>query len=220
MKNLVVTGDSFCANSSLWPAVVAKELDLNLICYTNGGGQPWWDARIWLQQLDPETIANTEIIIFAHTNAERVPTKNRNIGFIDHSKDPTNEIETAIHLYYKYIFDADFVNWAQEAWFSEISKTYGHKTLVHLHCFPWSMKRSHLLSGINVSPCLTALSLNELGAEKFALVNDIRPNHLNLHNNQQLGLQLSKIISSNQTGWQSLDTGKFHQKTTKWFDWD
>ena len=220
MKNLIVVGDSFCSSAMHWPTTVAQNLDLNLICYTQGAGQSWWDTKRWLTKLEQSVLDNTEVMIFAHTNAERIPTNNQQIGLIDHSKSPSNEIETAIQLYYKYIFDPEFLIWAQEAWFEEISRTYSDKTLVHLHCFPWSKKHGELLKGINISTSLTALSLNELGAEELGeIYNDQRPNHLNLHNNQQLGSQLAEIISNNQPGWQSLDTEKFDLKTTRWFDW-
>jgi hypothetical protein len=220
MKNLIVVGDSFCSSAMHWPTTVAQNLNLNLICYTQGGGQPWWNARQWLVKLEPSVLDNTDIIIFAHTNAERIPTSNRQIGLVDHSKPPSTEIETAIHLYYKYIFEPEFSYWAHSAWFQEITKTYGHKFLVHLHCFPWTMKHADLLTGINITTNLRSLSLNEIGAESSTRIyDDVRPNHLNIHNNQELGLQLSQIIARGQTGNHALDTTKFDLKTTRWFDW-
>lgn len=138
MKNLIVVGDSYCSFFNGWPKTLADELNLNLICH-GGGGQPWWNARNYITKLAPDTIDNAEFIVFAHTNAERIPTLNADIGLIDHSKKPESEIETAIHLYYKYIHEQEFITWAHQQWFKEITERWGHKKLCHLHCFPWSL---------------------------------------------------------------------------------
>lgn len=217
-KNIIVVGDSFCSSAEHWPQSLADQLDLNLICYTDGAGQSWWDARNWLQGLPAEQINNTEVMVFAHTNAERIPTTDKELGKIDHSAPAKTEIETAIKLYYKYIFEPQFMHWTQQQWFQEIGRLYGNKRLVHLHCFPWTLELSTLLTGINVTTCLTALSLNELGAEQMTLYNDHRPNHLNKHNNHVLASQIAELIRSGRSGSCSLDISKFQQVTQRWFD--
>jgi hypothetical protein len=157
--------------------------------------------------------------VFAHTNAERIPTLDPKIGKVDHTKPPVTELEQAIHLYQKYLFDMHYSRWAQQAWFQEISQRYGHVQLVHLHCFPWSLSYRHLLKGINITTNLAAVSLNELGAEQFGFFDDQRSNHLNDHNNQSLADQLAEIISNNTSGDHALDHNKLDQKTLRWFDW-
>lgn len=217
MKNIIVVGDSFCSNPEGWPRVLANELGLNLVCY-GVGGQPWWSTRKFITGLSPDTIENTEYIVFAHTNKDRIPTSNEEIGKVNHSKSPEAEIEQAIHLYFKYIQDPEFIEWAQQQWFIEIARTWGHKKLCHLHCFPWTLAASHLLSGLNVKTNLTALSLNELGTQQFNLFADPRVNHFNKHNNHQLGLQLAEQLKNHGDRSIDLDVSKFDQAITYWLD--
>lgn len=217
MKNLIVLGDSFCSNSMFWPSYLANALERNLICYTNGAGQSWWDARHWLEHLDENLLDDCDIMVFAHTNADRIPSTNRELGLINHSVPPTTEIEKSIHLYYKYIHNQNFLHWAQQQWFREISRTYGQKYLVHLHCFPWTLEYRHHLQGLNITTNLTALSLNEIGSKEFALYSDDRPNHLNEYNNEVLAIQLSDLIKKRIVGDHELDHQRFQQKTLDWF---
>ena len=220
MNNIIVVGDSFCASAAGWPNILAQRLNLTLINHGQGG-QSWWNIRNFLNTIDEETLTNTEIMVFAHTNAERIPTLDPKIGSIDHTKTPVTELEQAIYLYRKYLFDMHYSHWAQQAWFQEISQRYGHIQLVHLHCFPWSLSYRHLLTGINITTNLAAVSLNELGAEQFGFFNDQRGNHLNTHNNQSLADQLAEIISNNTTsGDYALDHTRLDQKTLRWFDWN
>ena len=219
MKNIIVVGDSFCTYYGItsWPYTLAKELNLNLICH-GVAGQPWWNARNFLKNLSQDVIDATEIIVFAHTFAERLPTLNEHIGRINHHKPPELEIETAIQLYYKYIHEHDFLTWAQEQWFLEITRTWGHKKLCHLHCFPWSVPASKNLTGLNVTTNLTAISLNELGSTEFNLFDDGRSNHLSTSNNKQLGLQLADQFKNYGNKNVELDITKFEQLTTVWLD--
>lgn len=219
MKNIIVVGDSFCSAASGWPQILADELGLNLICH-GAAGQPWWNARSFITKLKSEDVDNAEFIVFAHTNADRLPSSNQELGRVDHSKRPENEIETAIHLYYKYIHDHEFLAWAHQQWFVEISRVWGHKKLCHLHCFPWTLPFQHLLKGMNITTNLMSLSLNEINAKKFGAYHDNRPNHFNRHNNQQIGYQLSGLLQHWEEKAQPFDVSKFEQSTDFWLKYD
>jgi len=219
LKNIVVVGDSFCAADSGWPGQLAHRLNMSLINHGQGG-QPWWNVRNFLNNVDEETLANTEVMIFAHTNAGRIPTSNTQLGLIDHSAEPATEMEKAIQLYYKYIHEPEFLNWAQQQWFLEINQRWGHKKIVHLHSFPWSVEYGKSLPGLNIVTNLCSISLNELGVDRFELFNDQRANHLNDHNNNELACQLSKLIQTYTRRTVGLDTDAFDLKTTQWFDWN
>jgi hypothetical protein len=220
-KNIIIVGDSFCSNDRYWPTQLAALTERNLICYTDGAGQSWWDARTWLQALDPAQIKKADIMVFAHTNADRIPTDNKKLGTINHSSRSKNELEKSVELYYRHVFHRPFMSWAQQQWFKEIKSLYGRKQLVHLHCFPWTQSYSHLLTGLNITGNLTALSLNELGAQDLTqLFDDQRPNHLNQHNNTELATQLAQLINSGARGNHALDSARFQQATQKWStDW-
>ena len=195
MKNIIVVGDSFCASADGWPNILAQRLNLTLINHGQGG-QSWWNVRNFLNTIDEETLTNTEVMVFVHTNAERILTSNSQIGFVDHSAEPKTEIDKSIQLYYKYIHEPEFLNWAQQQWFLEINQRWSHKKIVHLHSFPWSLDYGKSLSGIKISTNLCSISLNELGADNLELFNDTRPNHLNNQNNNELAYQLSNLIQN------------------------
>jgi len=218
MKNIIVVGDSFCAAADGWPYILAQRLNLTLINHGQGG-QPWWNARNFLNTINEETLTNTEVMVFVHTDAGRIPTSNSQIGLVDHSVVPKTDIDKAIQLYYKYIHEPEFLNWSQQQWFLEINQRWGHKKVIHLHSFPWSLAYGKLLSGINISTNLCSISLNELGADKLELFNDPRPNHLNNRNNNELACQLSNLIQNYTDQTVPLDTAAFDLKITRWFNW-
>jgi len=217
VKNLIVVGDSFCSYSEGWPRTLANELNLNLICH-GAGGQSWWNARNFITTLSQDIIDNTEVIVFVHTSYTRIPTSNSEIGLIDYTKKAKTELENAIHLYYKYIYNQEFLEWAHKQWFAEIAVLYKDKKICHLHCFPCSERHSSLSIGVHILPNLTAISLNELGATEFNLYNDARSNHLNHYNNEQLGLQIAEQLKNYGNKISNLDISKFEQPTTYWTD--
>jgi hypothetical protein len=218
VKNIIVVGDSFCAGQEAWPTMLAKHLGLNLIGQGFAGAS-WWPSRNFLMSLSQKTINDTEVIVFAHTNSGRIPTLNQNLVAFDHGSKPQNEMENAVHLYYKYIFEDQFLDWAQQQWFKEIDQLWGHKKICHLHCFPWTNAHQHLLSGLTVQPNLSAISLNEISATDLNLFSDTRANHLNLHNNCMLAQELAQMISSNLNGIQNLNLDLFDQPTRSWLEW-
>ena len=218
MKNIIIVGDSFCASSAGWPSILAQRLNLKLINHGKGG-QPWWNVRNFLNSIDEEIPIDAEVMVFVHTDAGRIPTRNTQLGLINHRDDPKTEIEKAIQLYYKYIHEPEFLIWAQQQWFLEIRKRWGHKKLIHLHSFPWSLDYSKSLHGLNILTNLCSISLNELGIDKFELFNDQRLNHLNDRNNNELACQLSTLIQNYAQTQVQLDTDAFDLQLTQWFDW-
>jgi len=239
MKNLIVVGDSFCASRnvnndnlnhpSCWPNLLAQELKLNLLG-EGIGGAGWWPTRQSLRKLTPEQINNTECMVFCHSDANRLLNHNLNQNHLDkHDPNPANEEHLAVKLYYKYILDMEFANWAQQMWLREISDTYGHLKLIHLHCFPWSVEKLTISpTEVSVSPALASVSLNEFELGLFdskntiveKLRHDTRHNHLSEFNNMELARQLAEIIRNYSVKNAILDVGKFQTKSIKWFDID
>ena len=223
MKNIIITGDSFCydqrseASALVWPRILANQLGLTLHGQGFPGGH-WWACRNYLQKLPNDVIDNAEVMVFVHTNANRIPTLDPQLVQGDPNARET-ESELAVYLYHKYISDTLFAEWSQQCWFEEIDRTWGHKKLCHLHAFPWTTPYENLLTGLIVQPNLSALSLNELGADKFSLIADTRSNHFNMHNNQALAQELTRMISQDLIGVQQLNLYNFEQKTTQWLGW-
>lgn len=220
MKNIIVVGDSFCCHPHGWPQMLADKLNLTLINY-GVGGQHWWGVKTFLDQISLDDINNTTAIVFAHTFGQRIPTDDKILGTYDLlSLDRTKEPQLAIELYYKYIQNKQFIDWAQSCWFNEVSRTWSHNKLINLHCFPWTVGKKHLLSGVNVFPNLSAISLNEIGANEFKFIADQRINHFSHENNVELANQLAHIINNYAPGDIDLDITKFQLKTKKWFSWE
>jgi len=237
MKNLIVVGDSFCFNRRsngfdqealfCWPDLLAGELKLNLLG-EGIGGAGWWHTRQTLTQLTSEQIDNTEALVFCHSDAYRLLNSCRNqVKFDRNSSKVNDEEQLAVKLYYKYILEYEFAEWAQRMWFKEISDNYGHLKLIHLHCFPWSLKNAEFLSaGLSVFPALALISLNEFDFGPFdskdtiikKLIGDQRHNHLSEFNNIELARQLAEIIRNYSVKNENLDVSKFQLKTTKWFE--
>ncbi len=217
-QKILIVGDSFCASPGGWPSRLASALNLLLISH-GCGGQSWWDAREFIESLSPSVIESTEVMVFVHTNSDRIPTHNTQIGLINHSQTPKTQIEEAVQLYYKYIHEPKFLNWAQQQWFLEINQRWSTKKIVHLHSFPWSINNGELLLGLNITTNLCSISLNELGATDFILFNDPRANHLNEYNNIVLSQQLTNLIQNYKKQKIGLNTNLFDLKTNHWFDW-
>lgn len=219
-KYIIIVGDSFTTDANGWPGHLAKLLKLKLVCYGEGG-QHWWGISNFLKKLDQQIIDNTEVILFAHTYAERIPSADPKISKIDpYDTSKKDEMSLAVQLYYKYILDLDFMKWAQTKWFDDITEKWQHIKLVNLHCFPLSLNLPKLPGGINVKPSLASISLNEIDADRGGgLTNDTRPNHFNDFNNLELARQLAKMIINYKPSVQYFDLTEFDLKTRKWDYW-
>jgi hypothetical protein len=226
-NNFVVVGDSFCQHVDdhgwTWLTVLADKLDLRLISRGYAGGS-FWELREFLAD---NVNADTDYIIITHTDISRLPSAEWHFQFENLSKAESAELARSVanakQQYYKYIFETRYHEWAVQQWFKELSETYKDYKVINLHCFPKTWNLRHLLSGMNVGPCLAALSLNEIGAtDQIVLGNDTnRYNHFNPVNNRVLGEQLYELMTNYKEGDVLLDTSAFEQKTTRWIDnWD
>ena len=209
MKNLIIVGDSFCANEG-WPNILADKLDMHLL--KNGaGGQSWWPNRKFLTKLTTEQWGNSDTIIFCHTNAERILSSNEEAHWIDWSKaspSSENELEKAIALHLKYFYNSEILHWSVKKWYEEINQSWSRTRTIHLHCFSTSWELRHLLTGLHVGPDLSSISLNEIDCPSM-LYKDHRCNHLNKFNNKELAEQLCSLILNYDQGQVMLDTSKF-----------
>jgi hypothetical protein len=214
MKNIIVIGDSFCACNG-WPNILANKLNLKLIQH-GFSGHGWWIVRKTLKQLPAEVKENCEVIVFVHTSSARF------LSSFDHLtntnwRNPSTEIGTAAHLYFKYIYDNEFHSWAQNMWFSEINKDWKNQKVIHLFGFdPDDDNINILINGVCILPTLMSISLNEVDSEDIA--NDSRLNHLNKYNNEILAEQLFEFVKNYKQGKMNLDTSKFKLLTTRWFE--
>jgi hypothetical protein len=207
VKNIIIVGDSFCASPKGWPIDLANRLELHLISQGIGGAS-WWPTKQFIDSLHRDDIANTEVIVFVHTNFERIPTDNLDVGRVNFANfDLTKEIDVAVKLYFKHIHNDTFLIWAGQQWFKEISVRFADKKVIHLHSFPYTLPYSDILAGTRVLQDLYSISVNEVDFK--TLFGDTRYNHLNTHNNHELANQLYEIIKDDVTGNATLDLSKF-----------
>ena len=218
-NNIIIVGDSFCANKDLWPKQVADYLNLNLIHFGKGGCH-WWSYKKFIDDLNENIKDKTEVIVFCHTWTGRLPTNNLKLHSYNTSNlDTKDEYQQAVNLYFKHIHEQDYAQWAETKWFQEISHLFKNSKIINLFCFPWTINNQTSLKGMNVSPSLAAISLNEINASKFDLFYDNRKNHFSSENNKILGEILIDLIDSYEEKNVMMDTSKFNLLTKKWFDW-
>ena len=216
MKNLIVVGDSFCASPG-WPQELARLLDLNLIV-AGFSGQHWWSYKNFLDNLTSEQLDNAALIVFAHTFTQRIPNLNEELSKVDfYNPDLNKEIDQAVKLYFKHIHNDEYGEWAQQQWFKEIKAKYSSKIrTIHLHAFPWTWAIRDLLGGMQVSPNLSSISLDEIASKEFRLVHDSRDNHFSSSNNKTLARELERLYRNYSQRDETLDISKFDLKSTKW----
>jgi hypothetical protein len=132
---------------------------------------------------------------------------------------PKTEIEQAVHYYFKHIYDYEVHAWAQDMWFKEINEAWKNCKVIHVFGFtPDADNINILTNGACVLPTLMSISLNEVDAKEFNVVNDKRLNHLNEYNNGILAEQLFEFVKNYKQGKMNLDTSKFKLLTTRWFE--
>jgi len=222
-KHLVVIGDSFCSSPEGWPGHLANQLNLNLINFGDPGAH-WWTQLYFLEnEIPEEDKENIEVIVFCHTEMNRMPTRNREVTKVNrmNQKFFGNEVDKAVELYYKHISDWKFLDWAQNKWFEEIGQKWSHiPKIVHLHSFPWSWEKRELLKGMNVWPSLAALALNEVDAKGSNEIPITTPNHFNNDNNWILAKEVKRLIDDYSESDVEFNVSEFKQMTDRWLDWE
>jgi hypothetical protein len=203
VNRLIIAGDSFCSDSTGWPDILADLLGLE--CESYGvGGQHWWGVKKFL---DRYHFDQSDILIIVHTNAERIPTDLEEPGQVNFSApNLSNELDTAVYLYFKHLFNHEFLQWAQHCWIKYIDSVNAG-VIVHLHSFDGTTQIP--VKNLSVLPSLASISLAENGFTDKTLYADMRSNHLSLHNNKELANQLARLIVDRTTGIVSLDLTKF-----------
>ena len=219
MKTILIVGDSFCAWRSGWPEQLATMLNLKLTG-TGIGGTNWWATKTYLKN-NPTIVNDAEIIVFVHSFPDRLFVDNPIAPTYDwaYGGPPTTEDGQAKYLYFKYIFNGDFHNWATEQWFKEIRDTLSHKRMCHLHVSTRMHHAISILPGLQFTTPLMGISLNETAALdlRHPLTADTRANHLSDYNNTELARQIAAALSSTTLPQLEFDVSKFQLSTTKWF---
>ena len=135
-KNIIVVGDSYCSdgfNSIAWPVKLANILNLNLVCHGDSSAH-WWSSKIFLDGLSKDIKDNTEVIVFCNTYTHRVPTDDTSLNRVNfHNIEIANNKESAINLYYKFVHNHGYNEYAEQCWFKDITSEWSHIKLINLH---------------------------------------------------------------------------------------
>lgn len=221
MSAIAFVGDSFCAAYDIreWEnqgfqnhqhgatqpthiSHVVKTNNYKLFPYGFGGKSWWFSRQRFLNDLDmipaDRFRDQLEVIVFFHTNPHRIN------NYWNNHLDNTSESSKITKNYYKHIFDPDFNIWAQQRWFDEINRTWGHLKTIHFHCFPDSVQWTNLLPGVQFLTPLIYISVGELtGSDKDidrSIQHETRDNHLSVHNNIALGNIILRSINDYRPG--------------------
>lgn len=131
--NLLIIGDSFCQNDQYWPSYLRDHLTCpdNKVRIVADPGAGWWSIRghfLRIKNNNSEWTDALKTIIFIHTFTNRVHCKRPEVykntplklpwGWSN--KDYT-EPEVLMSLYYKYVYDQEFQDWAQVKWFDDLA---------------------------------------------------------------------------------------------------
>lgn len=159
--DILIIGDSFAYERVIpqsWPRILTELLvKNNLFKIPRGKGFPgcsWWSVR---QNLIEELKNGVpKVLILCHTEPNRIPSDydfplniksvedlKHHIGDVSQYKNvitPSHikEVQTAALMYYQFLFNPDYHEWAQNQWCRELDEIIGEHDIpyvIHLHCF-------------------------------------------------------------------------------------
>jgi hypothetical protein len=211
-----------------WLDHAAERLNLNLYGF-GYAGRSWYYSRVkFFKYLlnNPGRAKQIEFLVFCHTENSRYNTTNGDIhnGLMipeyphmpgDLPSGQKEILATALQYWFTDLLDYTYQDWAQQQWFYEIARTFGHIKQIHFNNYPWSIKdTTEILPGVIFTTPLIHLSLGEAtGTDEEITRNfmshDQRVNHFNSHNNRALGELVAVTAENYQPGHYSIDASKF-----------
>ena len=201
-KNLLITGDSFCAVRDMWPLQFCTLLGNYSLCGTGFSGCSWWSSRKEIIKY-LKIKNNIHTLVVLHTEPNRMPS-DKDLPINPALASNTNlykmedgPISTAIKGYYKYLISESFYLWAYFNWFQELEVIINNSSVekvVHLYCFPGPWTRNVFKKGITIQTDMISWSKRL----KKELINDGRnyPNHLGLEGNELFAKRLHEVFTT------------------------
>jgi len=257
-NNIVFVGDSYCsswAGPSVIPHRNAQQKDdnkthvswldrsatkLGLNLYSFGfAGRSWYYSRRQLfdhMEYDPEWINTVDLMVFCHTDDNRLNTGNGDVGnemlavnYRPHKEDQRYkykiELAQLLQRWTLDLIDNPFQTWAHEQWFYEIARTFGHVKQVHFNNYPFTVDNTTaILPGVVYTTPLVHISLGEATGTDAEIVknfmtDDQRVNHFNPHNNAALANIVIATAQDYQPGIRSIDLTNFDLPNKNAFNW-
>lgn len=201
-KNLLITGDSFCAVRNKWPLQFCGLLGNHSLYGTGFSGCSWWSVRKEIIEY-LKIKNNIHTLVVLHTEPYRMPSDNDlplNSAATKIATKIGDPYIEAIKGYYKYLISEPFHLWAYFNWFQELEVIISNSSLekvVHLYCFPGPWTRYVFKKGITIQKDILSWSKRS----KKDLVSDdekysIYPNHLSLEDNELFAKRLHEVFTT------------------------
>jgi len=208
LNNILIVGDSFCEIKKGWPDLLGNKFSHAKVSSYGYPAAGWWAIRKHFldiqKQIKPEEI---DLLIYVHTFKARPFTVEESIRGTspvllpsEYSNNDFAEPVLAISLYYKYLFDPNFADWAEQQWFEEYKKIAKLFPRV-MNLFLSTQMISPDLPGINVLTGLKELAMKQHNSEKVFQTDKTfgYQNHFSTENNQILADQLYEILTGHKT---------------------
>ncbi len=156
-------------NKQGWPDQLLNKLQYKNACVSGAGGAGWWAIRgiLFPYIADRGFFDNVKLLIYVHTFRERLFTRDSNMfaarpqnipDYFSHKE--LDDKTLAASLYYKYIYDSQFHEWAQTQWFAEYKDLVKNVPMV-INLFFSGHQPCYQLPGVCVKTGLFELALRQ-----------------------------------------------------------
>lgn len=214
--NILIAGDSFCGDWQYWPQFLRekffpKELfpQRSLIIACPGGS--WWDIRSVMlrdMQSNAQWYTYLQWLIYIHPSSVRPIAADQKLTqeiMVElpskYTSDTFSEIKLCKSLYYKYVYNQNFHQWAMSKWCLELNSLFAAANVIHLFADNNDIAfASNMLQGIKTTVSLTDISMTQYASSPSAefIAQDRQHglyNHLTETNNVLLAQQLYRIMT-------------------------
>jgi len=241
---IALVGDSFCADfdtkmlpvhrnfqphttSKSWVTDIVKHFDRKVDVH-GYGGKSWWYSWSKFQECWEQRWHELTAIVFCHTLANRINTCNTMLdpdrrGNFLISQGQKQHIEDT---FYKYIYDEQFQQFAQERYAVMLREKFGNiKTLHFFTGTPLPSMISTLPGTVFTTPLMqiAVSGLKGTMQEIVQQINVLGParliNHLTSDNNSALSNLVIESLENYQPGIKQIDMSKFTVLNTNYARW-
>ena len=201
-------------------------------------GQSWWHSwsnfdRAWSHKLQ-----QVQAVIFCHSNPERLNAVLDEPDTFAFPWDPKNKklladdevkvhspVQNAINVYYKYLFDPGFHDFAQNYYAEMLKEKLAHVKTIHFCCFP-NTKGMDRLPGMVYTTPLLWLAIGGIGGSRQQVDSlfSSRPGpdvvcHMTQPVNQCLAELVICSLNDYTPGQYEIDIGQFDLPNPNYLNW-
>lgn len=246
-KHIAFIGDSFCATldmqdwairgkhkwqrgteTSAWPSLVAKKLDL-FPHYHGYCGKSWWYSRHWFFKRCEELFKNNqfEVIVFCHTDSTRINHLAEDLINVMPTPETAEQkmLKKAQDLWQGYLYDETFAMWCQNNWILEIKNTFQHvPKIIQYTCFNQHLFTDDNYLGMCFKTPLVGIQVGEHTGTEKQIINKMNktytPNHFNERNNVAMANYVIDAVNNYSPGLHEIDMSRFDIVNPNWANYN